>query len=53
MSSYDPWASITAVSYTHLNTDNIASNIINTPADDNTVAGANIPLSAVTMNEVG
>ncbi len=35
------------------NTDNIASNIINTPADDNTVAGANIPLSAVTMNEVG
>ncbi|MEG2671632.1 MAG: BMP family ABC transporter substrate-binding protein [Ruthenibacterium sp.] len=33
-------------------TDNVASNIINTPSEDGSVAGAKIPLKAVTMTEV-
>ncbi|MEG1639348.1 MAG: BMP family ABC transporter substrate-binding protein [Ruthenibacterium sp.] len=33
-------------------TDNTASNIINTPAENGSVAGANIPLKAVALTEV-
>ena len=34
------------------NTNNIASNILNTPAEDGKVSSANIPLSAVVVEEV-